>query len=98
MTSFISWWTSAVLFGTVIMFGALGEILTEKSGHLNLGVPGIVFLGGFAGFVSSFLLEAHTQNAFLLIIIPIICAFAAGALGVTPFPPVVTVPLFPPLV
>ena len=32
---------SAVCFGTVIMFGAIGEILTEKSGNLNLGVPGL---------------------------------------------------------
>ena len=30
---------SAIVFGTVIMFGALGEIITEKSGNLNLGVP-----------------------------------------------------------
>ena len=40
---------SAVCFGTVIMFGAIGEILTEKSGNLNLGVPGIMYLGGIAG-------------------------------------------------
>ena len=32
---------SAIQFGTVILFGAMGEILTEKSGNLNLGVPGI---------------------------------------------------------
>ena len=81
MTSFISWWTSAVVFGTVIMYGALGEILTEKSGHLNLGVPGMVFLGAFAGFASAFLLEQKTSNPVVLIIIPIIAAFAAGALG-----------------
>ena len=31
---------SAVCFGTVIMYGAMGEILTEKTGNLNLGVPG----------------------------------------------------------
>ena len=30
---------SAIQFGTVILFGAMGEILTEKSGNLNLGVP-----------------------------------------------------------
>jgi len=81
MTSFISWWTSAVVFGTVIMFGALGEILTEKTGHLNLGVPGMVFLGAFAGFVTSFLIENKTSNPVLLILIPLIAAFAAGALG-----------------
>ena len=40
---------SAIIFGTVILFGALGEILTEKSGSLNLGVPGIMYLGGIAG-------------------------------------------------
>ncbi len=81
MTSFISWWTSAVVFGTVIMYGALGEILTEKSGHLNLGVPGMVFLGAFAGFASAFLLEQKTTNPVVLLLIPLICAFAAGALG-----------------
>ena len=36
---------SAIVFGTVIMFGALGEIITEKSGNLNLGVPGIMYFG-----------------------------------------------------
>ena len=39
---------SAIQFGTVILFGAMGEILTEKSGNLNLGVPGIMYLGGIA--------------------------------------------------
>ena len=33
---------SGIIFGTVIMYGALGEIITEKSGNLNLGVPGII--------------------------------------------------------
>ena len=81
MTSFVSWWTSAVVFGTVIMYGALGEILTEKSGHLNLGVPGMVFLGAFAGFASAFLLEQKTTNPVVLLLIPLICAFSAGAFG-----------------
>ena len=35
---------AAVSFGTVIMFGSAGEILTEKSGNLNLGVPGMMYL------------------------------------------------------
>ena len=38
---------SAIQFGTVILFGAMGEILTEKSGNLNLGVPGMMYMGGF---------------------------------------------------
>ena len=48
---------AALVFGTVILFGALGEILTEKSGNLNLGVPGIMYLGGIAGLAGAFLYE-----------------------------------------
>lgn len=49
MSSLIAWILRAIPFGTIIMYGALGETLTEKSGNLNLGVPGIMYLGGFAG-------------------------------------------------
>ena len=44
ITSFPTLLHSAVIFGTVIMFGAMGEILAEKAGNLNLGVPGIMYL------------------------------------------------------
>ncbi|MBO6061848.1 MAG: ABC transporter permease [Clostridia bacterium] len=57
-TQIISLITTAVSFGTVIMYGSLGEILTEKSGHLNLGVPGIMYLGGIGGLVGAFLYES----------------------------------------
>ena len=40
---------TTISFGTVIMYGSLGEIMTEKSGHLNLGVPGIMYMGGIGG-------------------------------------------------
>ena len=53
---------SAIVFGTVIMFGALGEIITEKSGNLNLGVPGIMYFGGSSGLTSAFM--AVTSQAF----------------------------------
>ena len=32
----------AILQGTPLLYGSTGEILTEKSGNLNLGVPGIM--------------------------------------------------------
>ena len=55
---------SAIVFGTVIMFGALGEIITEKSGNLNLGVPGIMYFGGIAGLTSTFMYEnVYCANA-----------------------------------
>ena len=39
-SSLIAWIMRAIPFGTIIMYGALGETVTEKSGNLNLGVPG----------------------------------------------------------
>ena len=74
---------SAIVFGTVIMFGALGEILTQKSGNLNLGVPGIMYLGGIAGLAMSYFYEGHVEhpNGFISLILSFIAAFAAAALG-----------------
>lgn len=41
---------AAVISGTPILYATLGEILTEKSGVLNLGVEGIMMFGAFCGF------------------------------------------------
>ena len=74
---------SAVCFGTVIMFGAIGEILTEKSGNLNLGVPGIMYLGGIAGLAASFFYEFNNPDpsAVVCLVISFVAAFLAAALG-----------------
>ena len=37
--------------GIGILYGALGEIMTEKSGNLNLGIPGMMYMGGIAGLI-----------------------------------------------
>ena len=62
MSNLIAWIIRAIPFGTIIMFGSMGEITTEKSGNLNLGVPGIMYLGGFAGFASSYFYEKMLQT------------------------------------
>ena len=33
------------------MFAALGELVTEKSGVLNLGVEGMMLVGAIVGFI-----------------------------------------------
>ena len=72
---------AAIVFGTVILYGALGEILTEKSGNLNLGVPGIMYLGGIAGLASSFFYELSTPNPnpAICLILSFVCAFLSAA-------------------
>ena len=50
---FLSLLQSAIVYGTIILYGAMGEILTQKSGNLNLGVPGLMSLGAVGGFIVS---------------------------------------------
>lgn len=82
-TQLIQLLLSAISFGTVIMFGAIGEILTEKSGNLNLGVPGIMYLGGIGGLAASFFYELNNPapNAMVALIISFAAAFLTAALG-----------------
>ena len=83
MNSLISLLQAAIYFGTVIMFGSLGEILTEKSGNLNLGVPGIMYLGAISSLTGAFFYEraAENPNPVVCVLIAFICAFLASALG-----------------
>ncbi len=41
---------AAVQSGTPILYATVGEIITEKSGVLNLGVEGMMLVGALAGF------------------------------------------------
>ena len=49
----------SVVNGTPLLYGTLGEILTEKSGNMNLGVEGILFMGGAAGLGGDLPYAAH---------------------------------------
>lgn len=83
MDSFVSLIQAAVVFGTVIMFGAVGETLTEKSGNLNLGVPGIMYLGAIASLTSTFFYENAVENPSMIVcvLIALVCGIAASMLG-----------------
>ena len=41
---------SAISYGTPLLFAALGELLAERSGVLNLGVEGMMLIGAVSGF------------------------------------------------
>ncbi len=64
----------AVIQGIPLLFGSTGEILTEKSGNLNLGTAGVMYVGGITGVIGAFLYEqnAAQMNTFLAILIPIL--------------------------
>ena len=61
MSALIVFIQKAIAQGIGMLFGATGEIITEKSGNLNLGVPGLMYMGGIAGLIFlAFLLVAFT--------------------------------------
>ena len=59
---------AAIIQGIPLLFGSTGEIITEKSGNLNLGIPGIMYVGGISGIIGGYLYEHNNEN-----VIPILC-------------------------
>ncbi len=74
----------AVTQGIPLMFGCVGETITEKSGNLNLGTAGIMYVGGICGVIGAFFYEtrvgAQNMTAFLGIGIPLICCLVGSLL------------------
>lgn len=50
---FLTFLQSSIRFSTVFLFGSVGETLTEKSGNLNLGIPGIMCMGASGAIVGA---------------------------------------------
>lgn len=76
----------AVVQGIPLLFGSTGEIVTEKSGNLNLGIPGVMYVGAISGVIGSFFYERHVSNAaaamvpFLAVMIPLLCCLLGSLL------------------
>src|SRR3989442_11608866 len=74
-----------VVTGTPLIFAAIGELLAERSGVLNLGVGGVMLVGAVSGFA----VAALTRHPWMAVIAaatpggPIAAgpALAAGSLG-----------------
>lgn len=73
----------AICQGIPLLYGSTGEILTEKSGNLNLGIPGIMYMGGSCGIIAAYLYEgaAQTPVPALCIIIPLLASIIGSALA-----------------
>ena len=86
MFNFVAFIPSAVKQSIPLLLGSTGETLTEKSGNLNLGIPGIMYVGAISGVIGSFFYENHLTavnasiNPFLGIAIPILCSLLGSFL------------------
>ena len=65
---------SAVVYGTPLLYAALGELLAERSGVLNLGVEGMMLVGAVMGFWA-------VQRTGSLLLAILVAALAGGAMA-----------------
>ena len=75
---------AAVLNGAPLLYGTSGEILTEKSGNMNLGVEGLMYMGGAFGLCGAWIYDramGDAANGTVAVIISLLAAFLAGIAG-----------------
>ena len=85
MFDIVSFIPRAVVQGIPLLCGSTGETLTEKSGNLNLGIPGIMYVGAISGVIGAFLYEhslasPEQMNPFLGVLIPLCCCLLGSFL------------------
>ena len=84
MIDLVAFIPRAIEQGIPLMYGSCGETITEKSGNLNLGIPGVMYVGGISGVIGSFFYEQSCagkgMNGVLAIMIPLICSLLGSLL------------------
>ena len=82
MFDLISFIPRAVVQSIPLLYGSTGETLTEKSGNLNLGIPGIMYVGGICGVIGAFFYEQSVGpqaiHPILAVLIPLLCTLAGS--------------------
>ena len=84
MFSLVSFLPRAIVQSIPLLLGCVGETLNEKSGSLNLGIPGVMYVGAICGVIGSFMYEnsGSAFNPVIGVIIPIItCMLGALMMG-----------------
>ncbi len=86
MNMLVAFISSSIPLAIPLLYGSTGEIITEKSGHLNLGIPGIMYAGAIGGVIGSFLYEnacavaGTALNPALAVLIPLFSCLAGSVL------------------
>ena len=81
----VSFLPRAIAQGIPLLYGSTGEIITQKSGNLNLGIPGVMYVGGICGVIGAFLYEQslpspEAMNSLLAVLIPTLCCLVGSLL------------------
>ena len=87
LEAILSFLPRAIAQGTPLLYGSTGEIITQKSGNMNLGIPGVMYVGGICGVIGAFLYEQslptpEAMNATLAVLIPtLFCLIGSLLMG-----------------
>ena len=81
----LSFLPRAIAQGTPLLYGSTGEIITQKSGNMNLGIPGVMYVGGICGVIGAFFYEQSLPagaalNPVLAVLIPTLCCLLGSLL------------------
>ena len=83
----LSFLPRAIAQGIPLLYGSTGEIITQKSGNMNLGIPGVMYVGGICGVIGAFLYEQSLPspaalNPTLAVLIPtLFCLIGSLLMG-----------------
>ena len=80
MNIWLNFLIDSLAFGATFMYGSTGEIITEKSGHLNLGIPGVMCMGGAGGCLVLNLVGKSGLPDFLIVLLGIMGAVVMAML------------------
>jgi general nucleoside transport system permease protein len=70
----ISILTIAIVAGVSLVYATIGEIYTERSGILNLGVEGMMIMGAVTGFAAAY----HSGNAWIGVLVAMLVGGSMG--------------------
>ena len=87
LEAILSFLPRAIAQGIPLLYGSTGEIITQKSGNMNLGIPGVMYVGGICGVIGAFLYEQSLPspdalNPLLAVLIPtLFCLIGSLLMG-----------------
>ena len=87
LEAILSFLPRAIAQGIPLLFGSTGEIVTQKSGNMNLGIPGVMYVGGICGVIGAFVYEQSLPspdalNPVLAVLVPtLFCLIGSLLMG-----------------